>query len=137
MSKRKTPAPHQAIDALSPASNLGHEYRDVSAPWTLFSAATVAALVIGCCIVSRFVFAGLLEPPELRSNTSATGEGLTLPPTPRLEGIEMMSALQIADQSSLPDQQLEEDRLRSYGWVNHDQRTVRIPINRAMQIIVQ
>ncbi|HEY2828203.1 MAG TPA: hypothetical protein VGJ04_11445 [Pirellulales bacterium] len=122
------PAVHAAV---------GHEYRDVNAPWTVFSAAVVGAIVIGSCIVSRWIFGLLTEPADLRSNTSVTGVGLTLPPEPRLEGIEMMSAAQQSNATQLSVLQTEQEQLQTYGWVNKDQRTVRIPIRRAMKIVVE
>jgi hypothetical protein len=136
MSKRaanKTNAAHTASDHTA----IGHEYRDVSTGWTIFSAAVVAAIVIGCCIAGRWVFAQLQEPAELRSVTSANGEGLVLPPAPRLEGIEMMTAAQQADEPALPNVQTETEQLQSYGWVSQDRRTVHIPIQQAMKIVAE
>jgi hypothetical protein len=116
---------------------VGHEYRDVHAPWTIFSGAVVGLTVIGCCIVGRWLFGELLEPADIRSNTSATGAGLVLPPTPQLEGIEMMSAAAQTDTAQLSPLQAEQSQLQTYGWVNQEQRTVRIPIYRAMEIVLE
>ena len=116
---------------------VGHEYRDVSAPWTVFSAAVICAIIIGCSIVSRWMFGQLREPADMRSNTSPTGMGLLLPPEPRLEGIEMMSAAQQSNSIPLSALQAEQEQLKTYGWVNKDQQMVRIPIRRAMEIVVE
>jgi hypothetical protein len=113
-----------------------HEYRDVSAPWTVFSAAVVGAIIIGCCIVGRWIFGELLKPADLRGSTPISGEGLTLPPEPRLEGIEIMLALQQSN-PPLAAVQLEQEQLQNYGWANQAERTVRIPIRRAMEIMIE
>jgi hypothetical protein len=119
------------------AHAVGHEYTDINSGWTVFSVAVVAALVVGCCLVGRWIFDELLEPADQRSNTSLTGEGLSLPPKPRLEGIEMMSAADGANTTRFIEQQAELEQLQTYGWVNKDQRIVRIPIERAMQLMIE
>jgi hypothetical protein len=123
---------------VSDQASVGHEYRDVSTAWTIFSAAVVAALIVGCCVTARWLFDQLLEPAELRGVTSATGEGLVLPPSPRLEGIEMMTATaQQTEEPRLANARAEAEQLQSYGWVNSGQRTVHIPIRRAMEIVAE
>jgi hypothetical protein len=118
-------------------SNAGHEYTDVSARTTVFSILTVAGLIVGCCLVGRWMFDQLLQPADMRSNTSANGDGLVLPPQPRLEGIEMMSAGEQSTTPLLSAQQTELEQLQTYGWVNKNQRIVRIPIRQAMKLVIE
>ncbi len=127
------------VNRMEAATNhaAGHEYTDINSGWTVFSVAVVAALVIGCCVVGRWIFGELLEPADKRSNTSLTGEGLVLPPKPRLEGIEMISAANEENNARIVEQQTELEQLQTYGWVNKEQRIVRIPIQRAMQLMIE
>jgi hypothetical protein len=110
----------------------GHESPEVDLPRTILSAALIVATVIITCIVSRWVFFEHLQPIGERSATPINGEGLVLPPAPRLEGIEMMSG-------PPPDggQSAATNQLQSYGWVDRDKGLVRVPIERAMQLAIE
>jgi hypothetical protein len=99
---------------------------------TLFSVAVVVAIVIISGVVSREIYSGLLRAAIERSSTPLYGEGLVLPPEPRLEGIDMMSAT-VATNSSSTD----EDRLQKFGWIDRERTIIHIPIQKAMELAVE
>jgi hypothetical protein len=59
------------------------------------------------------------------------GEGLVLPPSPRLEGIDMLSGIENKESAAAVSQ------LHSYGWTDRDKRLVHVPIDRAMQLAIE
>ena len=109
----------------------GHERRDVSIP-----AITWAA--VGLVVLIAFTFIAMygledfynvrearLSPP---ANPLASTYGRTRPPEPRLQedpihDLEVLRAR-------------EAELLSSYGWIDRQEGTVRIPIERAMEILV-
>src|SRR5262249_27538172 len=99
---------------------------------TILSAAAVAAMIVVTCIVSRWVFFELLRPLNQRGATPLLGEGLVLPSSPRLEGIEMMSGA-----PSNSEQVAAASQLQTYGWLDRDKRLIPVPIERAMQLAVE
>ena len=110
----------------------GHETPEVNLPRTLLSTAAVAAMIVISCITSRWVFFELLQPLNKRGATPLHGDGLVLPPSPRLEGIEMMIG---APPNS--EQLAAARQLQTYGWVDRDKRLVRVPIELAMQLAIE
>jgi hypothetical protein len=126
MKKKPTIAAKRTI-----AHSLGHESADVNVWPTILSTASIAATIVVTCIVSRWVFDLLAKPSNQRSATPLYGEGLVLPPSPRLEGVDMLSGIE-NNESAVAGAQLQ-----SYGWTDRDKRLVRIPIDRAMQLAVE
>jgi len=108
-----------------------HEGPAIDTARTLFSAGVVIATVILSCVASRAIYSALFLRPSDRSPTPLYGEGLTLPAEPRLEGIQMMSALS-ADKSPAND-----DQLQNYGWIDRNRKIVHIPIQRAMDLAIE
>ncbi len=113
------------------AQALGHESSDVNVWPTIISTASVAATIVVSCIVSRWVFDFLAKPSNQRSATPLYGEGLVLPPSPRLEGVDMLSGIENNESAAAATQ------LHSYGWTDRDKRLVRVPIDRAMQLAIE
>jgi hypothetical protein len=117
-----------ANEPISPASN--HEPRDVD----VISLVLVAALFLICGLIVFFACAGLVHafnekdktrPTELASTELSHAEF----PQPRL---------QVKPGVDLKTLRAEEEReLSSYGWVNRSAGVVRIPIDRAMDLIMQ
>ena len=107
-----------------------YEKRDVR-PRTLAALVLgLAALTVGAALLmwGSFVFfqrraERAAEPP------SPLREEQVLPPPPRL---------QVAPEVDLQAvRRREEERLQSYGWINREAGVVRIPIERAMELLVQ
>jgi hypothetical protein len=120
----------RTVDVSPGPINLRHEAPTIDVPGTLLSAAVVLATVVLSCIAGRAVYSALSLPPKDRGPTPLYGEGLTLPPEPRLEGIEMMSAAS-ATRSAIDD-----NRLQKYGWTDREKKIVHIPIGRAMDLAI-
>jgi hypothetical protein len=113
------------------ALSLGHEPSEFNIWPAVISTASVAATVIIACIVSHWVFGLLARPSNQRSATPMYGEGLVLPPSPRLEGIDMLSGIESKESAAAASQ------VHSYGWTDRDKRLVHVPIDRAMQLAIE
>jgi hypothetical protein len=108
-----------------------HEVSDVSARPIFFFAIGLAILLILTLISMRSLF-NLLEQDADRSDTQLSGvaaERPKLPPLPRLETDPVSSRKQFF--------QNEKMLIESYGWVDQKQGIVRIPIRRAMELLVE
>jgi hypothetical protein len=109
----------------------GHERRDVSIRGVLWATAGLA-LLIAVTFVAMYGADRYLGAREARRSPQASPlaatYGRTAPPHPRLQ------ADPIGDLDAL---RAEESRLlESYGWIDRDRGTVRIPIARAMALLV-
>ncbi len=108
----------------------GYEQRDMSvrAVGTFFGGLIVAVVMVLLLMAWLFSYFAAREarrdvPP------SPLAAGRQLPPEPRL---------QVNPQRDLKAMRAEEDAvLRSYGWVDRKAGGVRIPIDRAMNLLVQ
>ena len=120
----------QGVSTL-PASNRTHEAEDVNLRSIFFYG---VALMVGMGVVFGVVtwmqYAYLGAPPRLAQPPSyTTAPNVTLPPQPRFEEI--------------PGANLEALRTRedvlldNYGWINQEAGTVRIPIQRAMELLLE
>lgn len=107
-----------------------HEGSDANIRGILLTAAGLVALIVFSAIGLYFYARGLFKgdprgsvapPPVVR--------GEPLPPTPRVE----------ANQALDREEMLARERevLDSYGWVNEEQRIARIPISRAMDLLLE
>ena len=112
------------------AGELRHEKRDVRVgKVALFGLGLVALIVLVGSIIPVLFFKYMAvetAPPPPRSPLYGSQE---LPPEPRLErvpglGFQKMRAA-------------EEQQLNSYGWVDKSTKTVRIPIERAIELIAE
>lgn len=110
---------------------VGHEERDVNV-WAVSKFAI--GLVLLCGIALALLF-GLFRYFERREGGPAEGPnpgGITadvrqLPPEPRLQSTPVLDLKQIRD--------AEDHILGTYDWVDRQQGVVRIPIERAMEIL--
>jgi hypothetical protein len=118
----KGPATH---DLPSPA----HETRDLSVRAIVWFAAglVIAGVVIHFLLAGFWLF--LRDHNERGAALSPFAEPHQLPPEPRL---------QVSPPSDLRNFRLwEEQQLRTYGWVNRSAGTVRIPVDRAMDLVLE
>jgi hypothetical protein len=108
----------------------GHEPISLSVPFVLYSAVGLVILIITALILMQVGLSWLLAspapptPPQLRPTQTDTQ-----PPGPRIE----------ADLSEqLRRLRAENDAvLASYDWVDREQQTVRIPIQRAIDLLAE
>ncbi len=107
----------------------GYEDDDVSVRRLFAFAAGVAGLVIFGVVASAVVFHFFVRHQPLGPPASPFENTRSLPPEPRL---------QVTAPEDLKRYHTEQDAiLKSYGWVDRDAGTVRIPIDRAMEILLQ
>lgn len=121
-----------ATSAHANDSTTGHESPEVDLPRTILAAVSIAAMIFISAIVSQWLFYAYLQPLGERTATPLSGEGLVLPPSPQLEGVEMMSGTPANIAQSAAARQLQ-----TYGWTDRDKRLIRVPIDQAMQIAIE
>jgi hypothetical protein len=112
--------------------DVDHETSDVNVR-AIFGFA-VGLLVVGVAI--HLLVWGLFRYFESREERSlitayplAAGEGMRLPPEPRLQTNPRQDFRDLRTR--------EEELLNSYSWADRDAGTVRIPISEAMKIVVE
>jgi len=108
----------------------GHEERDVAYRPVLTGLVGLVALLVGSAILMKVFFGHLVGqqegPPE---NPLAQRFGRQVPPEPRLQSNPL---------DDLARLHAEEDAvLHSYGWVDRPAGVVRIPVERAMELLAQ
>jgi len=107
----------------------GHETRDASIRNLLIFAVGLAVVVIAGLVVSRGVFRYFVGHQVLGPPASPFENVRTLPPEPRL---------QVAAPRDLNQYKAAQDEiLNRYGWVDRQTGVVRIPIERAMDLLLQ
>jgi hypothetical protein len=124
---------HAEVHDEPPAPGARHETRDIS---TRVVVVFAASLVVGAILVYVAVWAlfGYYGSLRARSDTreyplAQVGADRPLPPEPRL---------QVTPREDLKVMRAEEQKvLDTYGWVDPASGTVRIPIDRAMQLLLQ
>jgi hypothetical protein len=108
----------------------GHEVRDVNIRALVIFGIGLATLTIVALVVMRLAF-GLFKVEEIKTEPQASPltESRRLPPGPRLQ-VEPEQDLQQL-------RAVESEKLNSYGWVNKEAGVVHIPIERAMELVIE
>jgi hypothetical protein len=105
-----------------------YEHRDANVRWLLVSGVSLCVLIfltlLGVAVVMPFLVT--LQPAGRTASPLATRD---VPPEPRLQ---IDPHLDLARKRSADDAQL-----ASYGWVDRPSGTVRIPIDRAMELLAE
>jgi hypothetical protein len=113
-------------------THVRHEHSDISISGVVAFAvalATVCVAIFGAVRMLNVVFARNGAQPVTAEFPLAAESLRRLPPEPRL---------QTDPRDDLNNLRGGEDRvLESYGWVDRDAGIVRIPIDRAMQLVVE
>lgn len=110
----------------------GYEVRDVEVRWIAGAGIVLAVVLVAAFVLMRWTFDRFAERERDRQGPPATlverpGEGV--PPEPRL---------QANPRRDLEAMRAEEEAvLGTYGWVDRERGIVRMPIDRAMEIVVQ
>ncbi len=111
-------------------SALGHEERDTNIRAILWFTASLVGTIMVVLLLVRWAFYAFPE-PRVESALSGTAAPVVneLPPEPRL---------QVHAQEDLKEMRRQEDAvLNSYGWIDRRNGIVRIPIDRAMELLAQ
>ncbi len=108
----------------------GHEHREVSVKLIVYAAAALAATILIVLVLMWGTF-NLLKNQEQaeQRNSSPLAPAVQIPPEPRLEEHPWMSLLELRAR--------EDHTLTTYGWQDQKSGVVRIPIERAMDIVAQ
>jgi hypothetical protein len=107
----------------------GHETSDANIRNLIISGVLLCCLVIAGLLVSGVVFHYFVRHQGLGPPASPFENVRMLPPEPRLQ----VSAPKDLEQYKAAQGEI----LNSYGWVDQNAGVVRIPIDRAMDILVQ
>jgi hypothetical protein len=127
-------AAHASADDeyLNPPSGSGHEHTDADVRMIVQFGVWLAAAAIAVHIVMWFVFALFVDTRENKGPAEyplAIGQGPRLPAGPRLQAKPANEIYEFRTQ--------EDAILGSYGWVDRNAGTVRIPIGEAMRLTVE
>jgi hypothetical protein len=110
----------------------GHEVRDVELKWIVGFAIILAVVLVATFALMRWTFHRFEQRERARQGAPVSlvePQGASLPPEPRL---------QANPRQELKAMRAEEEAiLGSYGWVDRELGIVRIPIDAAMEIVVQ
>jgi hypothetical protein len=120
---------HGNLEQIPPESH--HEVSDVSARPIFYFAIALVMLIILTLISMKGLF-NFLDQEADRSDNQLSGvasERPKLPPLPRLE----------TDPVAVRKQYFQNEKrlIESYGWVDQKQGIVRVPIKRAMELLVE
>jgi hypothetical protein len=113
----------------SPETKPGYEKRDVNSRAISYSLAVFFLIIIGSLVTMRWLFNYFSTTQTLGPSASPFTDVRQLPPEPRLQ-VQPVEDLNRARQE-------QQDLLNSYGWVDRDAGTVHVPIDRAMDLIIQ
>ena len=109
---------------------VGHEERDIHALPILFSVIGLTVLSVGA-VVAMYLLFNLFAAEQARNTTVpsplAAEYGLKEPPAPRLQNDPLLDLQQLRARDA--------ERLSTYAWVDRDAGVVRIPIERAIELL--
>lgn len=108
---------------------IGHETRDINVrvvTWTAIGL-VVSAMVMGVTVGGLFSLFKSQHPSASASSRITTP--VALPPPPRLQTNPTADLQQLRE--------VENAKLNSYGWIDKSAGVVRIPIDRAMDLLAQ
>ncbi len=107
----------------------GYETRDASIPGLLKFAASLALVIIVVSFGMKWLFSYDAKTQSLGPTATPFENERTIPPLPRL---------QVAPQKEIHEYwEAEQGLVNSYGWVDRQRGVVRIPVDRAMRILLQ
>jgi len=119
------------MNATAERSHPGHERKevDVLSLFTIVLILFTSGVVISLIVMIMMHFFNAAEPAKTSGQANIPVTRAEEFPVPRLE---------VKPGASLAELRAAEDAdLNSYGWINRSTDTVRIPIDRAMQLIVE
>jgi hypothetical protein len=112
-----------------PSTTGGHERRDVAIRPVVASVAALGAVILVTVFSMRALLTSYDARPGAEAPQLAAEYRRTEPPAPRLQ------ARPVVDLQAL--HQAEDQLLHGYAWVDRQAGTVRIPIERAMQLLAE
>jgi hypothetical protein len=107
----------------------GYETRDVNTRGILYFIVVLFLLLVVSLVSMRWLFGYFSETQPLGPAASPFTNARTLPPAPRLQ-VQPVGDLDVVRAA-------QEETLHSYGWVDRANGIVRIPIDRAIDLLVE
>ena len=108
----------------------GHERSDADTRKVLLFGVLLAAIVLAACLAMWITFGYLnAHQPPTGPPPSPLAVGRRLPPSPRLQVSETEDIGKLVSE--------EEKQLASYGWIDKDGGVAHIPIERAMDLLLE
>ncbi len=115
---------------MNPAEkNPGYEKRDVNTRGILYFVIVLFLLLVASFVSMRSLFGHFSTSQPLGPAASPFTTSRTLPPEPRLQ-VRPLEDLKVVREG-------QEELLNSYAWVDRANGKVRIPIDRAMELVVE
>jgi hypothetical protein len=106
-----------------------YEKRDVNTRTILIFVAVLFVVLVVTFVSMRGLFGYFSATQNLGPSASPFDNSRALPPTPRLQVDPAVDLEQVRG--------AQEETLNSYGWVDKASGTVRVPINRAMDLLIE
>src|SRR5271155_5622305 len=120
--------PHNAPKASGGEAGPGYETRDVNVSALLKFAVSLAVVLIVVSFGMKWTFGYFAKTQTLGPAATPFENERTIPPLPRL---------QVAPQREIHDYwESQQGIVKSYGWVDRHNGVVRIPVDRAMRILL-
>jgi hypothetical protein len=117
-------------DIPSKAAGAGHELSDLN-PKSIALFAVALAVIIALVFGTVYVMSQLFLKAAVRSQTTPSPLSYTGEPAPA-------PSLEVNPGRDLKTMRAEEDKiLKSYAWIDQEKNTVRIPIDRAIDILAE
>jgi hypothetical protein len=127
------PRPETKPQAWRQSASAGYEQRDVNAKW-IFS---IVAFLLVAGLIMHFCLAGFMQRLARKPSAQDTFAGVRRAPAGVQEN-KAVPHLQIAPAEDLKDfRAKEEAELNTYGWIDRTSGIVRVPIERAMELVLQ
>jgi|HubBroStandDraft_4_1064222.scaffolds.fasta_scaffold33041_4 hypothetical protein len=121
--------PHNSPNAGGAPVGPGYETRDASIPALLKFAVSLAAIIAVVAVGMRWTRDYYAKTQNLGPTATPFENERIIPPLPRL---------QVAPQKEIHEYwESEQGLVNSYGWVDRQRGVVRIPVDRAMRILLQ
>ncbi len=112
----------------------GYEKRDANAKW-IFG---IVAFLLVAGLIMHFVLAGMMERLEKTPYPTDELNGTRRGAETRAQAVAGVPHLQIMPKEELSQfRTKEEAELNTYGWINRTAGVVRIPIDRAMDLLLE
>jgi hypothetical protein len=116
-------------DPASPSTSAGYEKSDATARPLLTFAAVLAGVIAVVAIVMAATFRHFAQSQSLGQPAAPFAAGRLLPPEPRLQPDPRVDLYRLRQQ--------EDATLSSYDWVNPTAGVIRIPVERAMDRLME
>ncbi|HTP87705.1 MAG TPA: hypothetical protein VMJ34_12170 [Bryobacteraceae bacterium] len=107
----------------------GHEHRDTDARIIVYSALGLVVAMVLVCLFVVALFKGMQQVIPADRSASRLVNPTPLPPAPRLQEHPAIEYREL--------RRREDDALNHYGWVDQKAGVVRIPIDKAIDIMAQ